>query len=250
MQQLNRKPLQGVLNVIKFNWHFYVLALCAIISLLIVRIFLDPAFQATLTVMMFLAVASILISLVVTTYVYDYSNFYTLDWLNSLCLKKDNFIINIHAGFDETSEIIERKFSPKIFNVFDFYDSQKHTEVSIKRARKHGYIFPGTKSINTENPQFNLQKTDYIFLLLAAHEIRNDVERITFFVKLKSLLNTDGKIIVAEHLRNIPNFIAYNIGAFHFFSKYKWKNTFEQAGFNVSEIKINPFIVGFILNKG
>jgi hypothetical protein len=249
MQQLNRKPFQGVLNVIKFNWHFYMLALCAIIFLLLVKSFLNSTFQVVINVVTWLAVASILISLIVTMYVYDYSNFYTFDWVNSLCLKKDSSIINIHAGFDETSEIIQHKFSPEIFNVFDFYDPGKHTEISIKRARKHRYIFPGTKPINTENPQFDLQKADYIFLLLAAHEIRNDVERITFFIKLKSLLNTDGKIIVAEHLRNIPNFIAYTIGALHFFSKRKWKYTFDRAGFTAaSEIKLNSFITAFILN--
>ncbi|HEY2726849.1 MAG TPA: methyltransferase [Parafilimonas sp.] len=212
--------------------------------------FLNPAFQIVITMVVVLTIASILISLAVTFYIYDYSSLYTLDWLNKLNIKKNSSIINIHAGFDETSESIQHKFSPKFFKIFDFYDPQKHTEISIKRARKRGYIFPGTKTIDTEKSQFNSQKVDYIFLLLAAHEIRNDGERITFFLKLQSLLNRDGKIIVAEHLRNIPNFFAYNIGTFHFFSKYKWKSTFEAAGFNtVSEIKINKFMTAFILNQ-
>ena len=45
-------------------------------------------------------------------------------------------ITNINAGFDETSYILDDKFPNATIKAFDFYDAEKHTEASIKRARK------------------------------------------------------------------------------------------------------------------
>ena len=53
-----------------------------------------------------------------------------------------------------------------------------------------------------------------LFLLLAAHEIRNDEERVNFFKQLKNVLSPAGKIIVVEHQRDIYNFMAYNFPYF------------------------------------
>ena len=56
--------------------------------------------------------------------------------------------------------------------------------------------------------------------------------------------------IVTEHLRNTINFLAYNIGFFHFHAKATWLKTFESAGFRVTEeIKISAFITTFTLDK-
>lgn len=45
------------------------------------------------------------VSLLVSYYVYDLSDLYKLNWLHELVanLKRDLKIVNIHAGFDETS---------------------------------------------------------------------------------------------------------------------------------------------------
>jgi hypothetical protein len=87
-------------------------------------------------------------------------------------------------------------------------------------------------------------------LILAAHEIRNTSERIIFFKQLKDSLSENGKIIVVEHLRDWKNFLAYNFGFFHFFSKKEWKLTFTTAGLAMrSEKKITPFVSAFILEK-
>jgi hypothetical protein len=65
---------------------------------------------------------------------------------------------------------------------------------------------------------------------------------------MKRVLKLNGKIIVTEHLRDFPNFLAYTIGFFHFHSKKTWKKTFQEADLKVSEeIKITPFLTTFIL---
>lgn len=53
-----------------------------------------------------------------------------------------------------------------------------------------------------------------------------------------------------EHLRNTPNFLAYNIGFFHFYSKAIWLKNFNTAKLKlVKEIKHTPFISIFVLEK-
>lgn len=199
---------------------------------------------------MLLAAAGIIISLAVSWYIYDHSDLYSLNWLNILKISSNKQLVNINAGFDETSAVLAHKFPGSGLLVFDFYDPVKHTEISIERARKIYSAYPGTKTINTNNIPLKANSVDYIFLLFAAHEIRNDEERIEFFRQLGNTLRTGGKIIVTEHQRDIYNFIAYNIGFFHFFSASTWKQTFAKAGLHQeTTFKLTAFITTFVLVK-
>jgi hypothetical protein len=49
------------------------------------------------------------------------------------------------------------------------------------------------------------------------------------------LLKDDGKIIVTEHQRDLPNFIAYTIGFFHFYANRTWKKIFTQSALSHSK---------------
>ncbi len=159
-------------------------------------------------------------------------------------------IVNINAGFDETSNLLRSKFANSELVVFDFYDPAKHTEVSIKRARKAYPPFPNTQQVKTNHLPLQDNSTEKVFAILSAHEIRNDDERNSFFKELRRALTATGQIIVTEHLRDTANFLAYNIGAFHFHSKASWLKAFQSSGLRVvEEIKITPFITTFILDK-
>ena len=83
----------------------------------------------------------------------------------------------------------------------------------------------------------------------AINEIRQEAERTVFFKELHRILNPQGQIIVTEHLRDLPNFLAYTIGFFHFIAKHSWFKTFENAQLTLQqELKITPFISTFILD--
>lgn len=250
MERINRKPFQGLISIIRFNWHYYVIAFAIILTLFTTKNFLSDRIGLVTTILLWLIIVSIIISLVVSWYIYDISDLYTLNWLNKLNIGPNKRLVNINAGFDETSSLLKEKFPAADLTVFDFYDPEKHTEVSIERARKAYPAFPGTKIINTEKVPLKENSADYIFLLLSAHEIRKDKERIIFFNQLNSALAPNGRIIVVEHQRDIYNFMAYNFGFFHFFSKKTWKETFTKAAlFQQSSFKITPFISAFVLSK-
>jgi hypothetical protein len=242
-----RKPGQGIYNIVRFNWHFYVLIFFLLIALTAVYMLIPASFRMLIVVVGALALLSTAISLVVSWYVYDLSSLYSMKWVEEAGFQQ---IVNIHAGFDETSELLQYKFPQANLQVFDFYDPEKHTEVSIKRARKAYPSFRGTKVITTDKVPARDNSTQIIFLTLAAHEIRNDGERIIFFKELNRILEKDGKIYVTEHLRDLPNFLAYNIGFFHFLPKAAWEHTFRQSDFHVTKkMKVTPFINVFVLEK-
>jgi SAM-dependent methyltransferase len=245
-----RKPFQGVWNIIRFNWHFYVMSIVAIFILLLGCYNLTGIFREVAFGLVIFITASTLISLLISCLIYDFSNLYKFTWLDKNQNYENGKIVNINAGFDETSNFLKCKFANSDFSVFDFYDPAKHTEVSIKRARKAYPPFPNTEKITTSHLPLQDNSTDKVFAILSAHEIRNADERISFFKEFYRVLKPTGKIIVTEHLRDTANFLAFNFGFFHFYSKKTWLNTFQSSGFKVAEeMKITPFISTFILVK-
>jgi hypothetical protein len=245
-----RTGFQGITNIIRFNWHFYLLAIASIFILLLIQSQLLPPYSLLLSICLILILFTLIASLLTSYYVYDLSGLYSLNWLPEIKSNEKVKIINIHAGFDETSELVFEKYPTAIFEVLDFYDPVKHTEPSIKRARKAYPAYPGTQSVSTTAFPVASQKADLILLILSAHEIRNENERIKFFSDLSLSLKPKGQIIVTEHLRDWPNFMAYTIGFFHFHSKQTWHKTFKASGYIIEkEIKLNPFITSFTLIK-
>jgi SAM-dependent methyltransferase len=248
MESVSRKPFQGVGNIIRFNWHFFLIALVAIVMLLFAAAQSTGLLQPILIAVASCTMLTILISLAVSFYVYDCSPLYTLNWLPGNSGEAGMHIVNVHAGFDESSILLAQRFPTARLTVFDFYDPALHTELSIQRARKVYPPYPGTASIRTTHVPLQMHSVDHIYLILAAHEIRNNAERIAFFQQLKQALRPGGSITVVEHLRNFNNLLAYNVGAFHFLSRGTWRQTFTQAGLQIEqEMALTPFIAIYIL---
>ena len=243
-----RKPFQGINNIIRFNWHFYVPALLAVFIIASIFPFLPKVLHLFFILLISIILIPTMISLLVSFYVYDLSGIYHFSWLKNN-IHQGSKIINIHAGFDESSEILKSIFSSSALTVFDFYNPSMHTEISIKRARKAYPPFVGTIKIDTGHIPVNDNYADVIFLFFAAHEIRDDNEREIFFSELHRVLKPGGEIKIIEHLRDIPNFLAYNIGFLHFLSLKTWEKTFKQSSFNFKLEKINPFVTNFTLKK-
>lgn len=250
MEPRVRRSFEGVLNIIRFNWHYYVASIAVVAVLLIIsnKYFFFPGI--VINTLVAVIITTTLLSLSISFYVYDVSNLYTLPWIPPSIKGKKEAIANIHAGFDETSDRIRQIFPDCELFVADFYDAEKHTEISIQRARK---AFPPsqlTHAVNTRHLPIATEWADKVLLVFAAHEIRDKEERGVFFGELYRILKPGGKIFVTEHLRDISNFIAYNIGFFHFYPRSSWLETFAVAEFKVvREIKTTPFVTTFILER-
>ncbi len=245
-----RNILTGVTNIIRFNYGYYLGGMGIIILLFSIAVMSTGSLRSGLYLIGLAASVLLIISLLVSWYVYDLSGLYSFDFLESKKIKTNGTILNIHAGFDETSALLQLKYPNANLTVFDFYNPETHTEVSIKRARKAYPPYPGTMEVTTSTLPLVNQHIDTVCLFFAAHEIRNNAERINFFKELYRVVHADGSIHVVEHLRDVPNFLAYTVGAFHFLSAQTWHNTFEKSGWKVnSEKYINPFVKYVILKK-
>jgi SAM-dependent methyltransferase len=242
--ELERRRFQGVLNILSFNRHFYIVGLGILAALVVIHYLAQwPALVLWLIIAAFMY--GLIMPLLVSAYVYDFSGYYKFDWLRDFVhdSEKEKLIVNINAGFDETSFIIKSKFPKSELMVFDFYDSKQHTEPAIVRARKVSLTYPNTQQIASDSIPLPDSTADIIFLLSAVHEIRLHDEKIQFLKECHRLCKPGGQVIMVEHLRDFPNFLAFSVGFTHFFSRSVWENAFERSGFtSFQETKFTPFM--------
>jgi SAM-dependent methyltransferase len=239
-----RRPFQGVLNILSFNRHFYVFGLGVLLLLVVSHYFFhwsDPIFRIIIAAFLYGLTAP----LIVSACVYDFSAYYELDWMTRLIAEPQKLrtVVNINAGFDETSFIIKSKLPQSDLRAFDFYNARQHTEPAIKRARKVSLVYPNTQQVASSSIPLADRSVDLVCLLSAAHEIRMHEEKIAFLKECHRLCTEGGKVIMVEHLRDFPNFLAFSVGFTHFFSRSTWKDAFRRAGFSTfRETKFTPFM--------
>ena len=244
MEQLSRRKFQGVLNILSFNRHFYVIGLVILGGVIVSSIiFQMPVFWLWVIIATFMY--GLIMPLIVSAYVYDFSDYYDFKWLNNYQISnnKTTKLVNINAGFDETSFILKSKLPNASLHVFDFYDKKRHTEPAIVRARKVSAVYPNTQQIQSNKIPLKENSIDTVFLLSAIHEIRSHEEKIQFLKECRRICKADGQVIMVEHLRDFPNFLAFSVGFTHFFSRKTWKNAFKSSGFSsFNEEKFTPFM--------
>jgi SAM-dependent methyltransferase len=249
--EIKRRKFQGVLNILSFNRHFYVFGLIGLAIIIWIMLFFNlPNVLFWIVIIAF--GYGLTMPLIVSAYVYDFSGYYDFNWLKDFNFKdsEEIQILNINAGFDETSFILKNQFPLSDLKVFDFYNAKQHTEPAIIRARKVSLVYPNTSSIVSNNIPLNDSKVDLIFLLSAAHEIRSHEEKVQFLKECFRVCKPTGQVIMVEHLRDFPNFVAFTIGFTHFFSNHIWKKAFNEAGFSkTEENKFTPFMSIFKVQK-
>ncbi|MDB5269920.1 MAG: methyltransferase protein [Hymenobacter sp.] len=245
-----RKPLQGVGNVVRFNWPFYLVAGGAALALAGVWLAGPVALRPWAALLLALALLPMLLSLLITAYIYDFSGLYEFRWLTE---KAPNpaALLTLSAGFDEISAPLAHKYPTATLTAADFYDAARHTEPSIQRARRAYPPYPGTRVVDTRAAlPLADDSVDLAVAFLAAHEIRDAAERAVFFQEIARVLATAGTAVVTEHLRDPANFLAYTVGFLHFHSRRTWLATFRAAGLRVErEVNVTPFITSFFLRK-
>ncbi len=239
---------QGVAQVVRFNWPMYVAAAVAILAGLYLGSLLPSPWSMASRVLSIAVLIAVLLSLLATFYAYDLTDLYELDWLRNEMLPSGKSLVNIHAGFDEMSAMVAEMIPGRELLVFDFYDPRKHTEPSIERARRMSLPFPGTKPITTRHIPVGDGMASAVFLFFAAHEIRDEEERMAFLREVRRILCDGGRVYVMEHLRDLPNVIAYHAGVFHFHARGTWLRDFKDAGLALQdERRLNAFMTLFKL---
>jgi hypothetical protein len=236
---------RGVSQIVVFNWPFYAFALIAGIVAWLIKPALPQSLELWIELGVLFAAISVLLTLLASWYVYDLCDLYRFDYLATGSPER---IANINAGFDETTPALEAKFPNAVIDIFDFYDPEKHTEASIRRARARHPAISGTVTIDSSHIPVGEHTYDAVFLIFAAHEIRDDAERVAFFKELRLVTKPTASIYVVEHLRDWKNALVYSIGCLHFHSQSTWQKTFDASGWEIVEkTPANAFVVSYKL---
>ena len=241
-------------QIVRFNWPFYAaaLAVVAIAPAVIPRLPLTPWMRIPLYAGTGLVAMWLVASLVASWVVYDRSRLMDWDWILQALGFHPASWINIHAGHDESTPALRALFSDAEGRVFDIYDPAEMTEPSIVRARRLGSQGELRRAEHADYRRLPLPTgtIDAAMLLLSAHELRSDEARAALFTELRRVLGPGGRIVVAEHLRDWANFLAYGPGVLHFHSRRTWVRCFARHRFDVhSEFSITPFVRIFVLRR-
>jgi SAM-dependent methyltransferase len=247
-----RSRWQGMLSIVRFNWPLYAAALAALLIASGATVFLTHPWLRFAAGIAALGAAYFgIVSLGVSHLIYDRSDLYRWHWLErALAGRRPSRIAVCHGGFDEVSAALHDLLQPREMRVLDHHDPLRMTEASIHRARRLYPPTPGTDHAAHDHWPLADRSVDVVFGLLAIHEFRRDEERAQWFSEAKRCLAADGRIIVAEHLRDAANFIAYGPGALHFHSAASWRRSWEMAGLTEADrFSITPWVRVFVLTS-
>ncbi len=240
----------GVANIVRFNPRFYLAGICALAlaipALVYARGLLPPLLFVPLVAGTALAAWWLFASLFASWWIYDLSGLYGWEWLRRHLAPKDRRLVSAHAGFDETTLSLRAAFPELEIEPVDFHDPERMTEPSIQRARRLCPPLPGTAEVGLG--PWPSSGADLVLFPLSAHEWRTPDERRRLLRHALAALNDGGRIVLLEHLRDLPNFIAFGPGFFHFHSAATWERDWQAVDLEcVARSRIAGFLGGFVL---
>jgi SAM-dependent methyltransferase len=245
-----RRPWQGVLQILRFNWRSYGATAAVIVVALLAAPFLPRLFRAGLLIGVAPALFWLMSSLLVSHYVYDRFPLYDLNWIPRVLSRIPSRWLNIHCGLDETSVLLAAIFPGAAFDVVDIFDARVMTEASIRQARRMERGAIAATPARFDDLPFNSGTFDAAFCIFAAHELRRDWQRATLFLEIARVLTPGGELVLMEHSRDWWNLLAFGPGFLHFFSQRAWRRTAAKAGFGVhTELSMTPFVHVYVLRR-
>jgi len=239
-------------QIVRFNWPFYAVATLVTAAAPFVMLRLPGLWWVRVPASIgFGMVAMWLVSSLAASWiVYDRSRLMNWDWVLQALGFSPLSYINIHAGHDESSDALHRIFKEARGRVFDIFAPDEMTEPSIARARTAAPHASAAEHVDYRHLPVPTGTIDAAMLLLSAHELRSDAARGALFTELRRVLGPGGRVVVAEHLRDWANFLAYGPGFLHFHSRRTWVRCFARHRFDVhAEFSITPFVRVFVLRR-
>jgi hypothetical protein len=244
------KPYQGLWQIIRFNPWFYAVA----ISGLVAGATMIYGYWEVAPLWLKLLVAGgyglacwwTLVSLLVSHWVYDRSDWPRGQWFQRMLLGTAALrILNVHAGFDETTRRLRAWLPGSSVQSLSLFDPTRLTEKSIHRAAAYR---PSPNDERLGSPEawpVPVRTYDLVCFLLSAHEFRQHKERVALLQRAAESLavGEEAAILLVEHVRDAANFMAFGPGFLHFHSVATWQRAWEAAGLKVLvEDRVTPFL--------
>ena len=243
--------LRGVRQIVSFNWPMYVAGAAACLLAWVAAAMLPPGSWMRLAVQVFAAFPSMWLagSLWASWLVYDRSPLLDGRWIHDALGGAPQSWINVHAGHDVMAATLAGTLDASRGRTLDIYDPATMTEPSIARARRASRD-PRGEPVDFRRLPVAANSTDAVLLLLSAHELRTHEARTALFREVRRVTTPESHVVVAEHLRDAANLLAFGPGALHFHSRRTWMRCFGDGRFSVGrEFRITPFVRVFVLRR-
>jgi SAM-dependent methyltransferase len=244
-------PFRMTRLVISFNRHFFYIAFAACsVGVALMLLMHQPLVRWVLGLGIAIAIYFIIASVIASYLNYDYSDLYKLrDWPARSFSATPTSAVIIHAGFDPASGAFRARYPETSVRVLDFFTPEETTEASIQLAHRLNPPTGPQEHTALDAWPVETASQDAVLALSAAHEIRDDGRRASFFREAKRVLRPGGRLVVVEQLRDLPNFLCFGAAAFHFLSRSTWLRSFQDGGLVLErEFSITPFMRAFILS--
>jgi SAM-dependent methyltransferase len=246
----SRGPYDGVLNIVRFNWPYFVLTEGAIVAGVMAATALAPSRSAFLIALLtVVAMFGVAFSLLVSHIIYDRSDLYRFVWLpRALRGGTIRQAVYCQTGFDDASILLQQALGDVTWSRLDHYDPARMTEASIRRARRICPPVDGTVHAPFDAWPTATASVDLVVGMLAVHELRRLDERAAWFAEARRVLRPGGRLLIVEHVRDLANFVAFGPGALHFHSPEQWDASWQRAGLREHDaFKVTPWVRVFVL---
>lgn len=240
--------MNGVGRVVLFNWPRYATGLATVA--VCVALPVPEPMRYLVWGGAGLALAWVVVSLVVTWWVYDHRPLYDWVWLTRLLPAPPRRYAVVSAGLDEVSATLQDLYPTSEAVLLDLYDPQVTREGSIRRARALVPPPSGVRPARYDALPVPTGVLDAVFVVFAAHELRTVDRRRALFAEVARTLRPGGSLVLAEHCRDVANVAAYGPGAWHFYPREEWRRLGREAGLRpVGETTMTPLVRGLAYQR-
>jgi SAM-dependent methyltransferase len=248
----NRGPCAGMLQIVRFNWPIYAAGagVCGSSLAGLTVLSLSTPLRWLAWVLIAGSAYWTIASLLASHWIYDRSRIYEWTWIRNTLSGLPRRWANIHAGLDESSSALKQLFPQSEGVILDVFDPAEMTEPSISKARAAVRSALPAQKADFRHLPLARAELEAVFLIFAAHEIRKPASRLIFFRELRRALKPGGVVLLVEHLRDFPNFLAFGPGFAHFQRRSAWLKAADSAALAVEkEFSITPFVRAFLFRK-
>ena len=189
------------------------------------------------------------VSLAVSSYVYDHSVLSGASWVRALVPERIETWASIDAGLDAEVTLDDVMPGACIARL-DVYDGETVYAPSVRRARAttpRAHVATPSRATALALAD---SSCDLIAVVFTAHEIRDASNREAFFIEVCRSLRAGGRMLLVEHLRDGANFCAFGPGFVHFQPRAEWLRLAGVAGLRVAlETRVTPWVMALALEK-
>jgi ubiquinone/menaquinone biosynthesis C-methylase UbiE len=150
-----------------------------------------------------------------------------------------NVVIDITAGkLRGTRGLLAATHSNHYF-VVDIFDAEKMPDAALRRAREMEPPLEVGRRVYRRSGKPNALPiphnwADVVYCSFSLHELQAEADREVIFKEFSRILKPGGKLLIAEHGRDVPNLLAFGPGVFSFFTPATWQRHLTSANLSLT----------------